>query len=673
MIRTKRWMRRVLLLLASTGLALVLGAAYLWQDIKRRDVEHARFLDCGQSINLFLKHYAEELVEAHRRGDAETVLSSYADDYHSSRRGHWRLTEDQDLGAAARCLLRAEGRDDFDRRALASELAAYLRGITSVQSIKCKIDLIEHAIPDKSALITVKYILDGEDRAGRLIEDRFFFRWRLTKVPRQSGLSEWRITSDELVEGERVAGRGKEFFKPNPSSIGVDYVHRRDPKLDPTRAKIKFAVIQYASGGVSAVDYDDDGRPDLFFSDGVRSRLFKNLTVDSDAISFRDVTTGAGLDGIDQAHCALFCDVDRDGDRDLFVVRYLAPARLYRNRGDGTFEDATSGSGLDFVTPATAATFFDYDADGLPDLYVGNNGNAFQASPRIPFYATNGEPNRLYRNIDGHRFVDVTQESGTGDTGWALAVCASDFDGDGKVDLGVANDFGRKVLYRNNGNGTFTDVAKKAGVLDFSGGMGLAFGDLNFDGRPDLYTSNINSNQRWFGEEITLWQYGRNLVRSGWLLTDFAEVLPSSTTWSAPIGRNLARKSARVTRSSSTTATAPSASSMKVERTGPVGRGALHCLIWTTIQTWIFTSPMGGSVMPIKMTYDCHLLMVRSHISISIDKVSFLVPSLSERTLGTATRTSFCSSAWGMGHSPTSRVRWGATRSRTGAEWRSPT
>jgi hypothetical protein len=509
--------------MASIGLALMLGVAYLRHDMKRRDTEHARFLDCGQSINLFLKNYADEMAEAHLKRDPALVLSSYSQDFRSPHRGRWRLTEELDLGPVARSTLQVEGRDDFDRGALAEELAVYLGGIASVQSIKCKIDLIEHAVPDESALITVKYILDGEDRAGKLIEDRFFFRWRLKKVPLPSGLTSWRITSDELVEGERVAGRGKAFLHPNPTSIGVDYVHSRDPKLDPTRAKIKFAVIQYASGGVSAVDYDDDGRPDLFFSDGVRSRLFKNVTARPDAPAFRDVTAEAGLDGIDQAQCALFCDVDGDGDRDLFVVRYLAPGRLYCNQGDGTFKDATTGSGLDFVTPATAATFFDYNGDGLPDLYVGNNGNAFQASPKIPFYATNGEPNRLYRNVDGHLFVDVTRESGTGDTGWTLAVTASDYDGDGHVDLGVANDFGRKVLYRNNGDGTFTDMAKAAGVLDFSGGMGLAFADLNFDGLPDLYTCNINSNQRWFGEEITLWQYGRNLLRSGWLLPDLAD------------------------------------------------------------------------------------------------------------------------------------------------------
>jgi hypothetical protein len=520
----KRWARRILVTLTALGLTAALGVAYLWHAMERRDAEHARFLDCGQSINLFFKHYGQELAEGHRRGDPALVLACYADDYRSAGRGRWRLANDQDLGAAFLTRLEADGCEDFDRRMLAEDVADYFAGIGSIQDVKCKVNLIEQAVPGESAVVTVKYILNGQDKAGLLFEDRFFFRWRLKKVERASGLKEWRIASDELVEGERVAGRADGFRRLEPASIGVDYVHRRDPKLDPTRTKLKFAVIQYSSGGVSAGDYDDDGRTDLFFADGVRSRLFKNVTTDPAAPAFRDVTTEARLEGIDQAQCALFCDVDRDGDRDLLVVRYLAPGKLYRNRGDGTFEDATDGSGLDFVTPATAATFFDYDSDGLPDLYVGNNGNAYTASPKIPFYATKGTGNRLYHNVDGRRFVDVTRQSGTGGTGWTLAVTASDFDGDSHVDLAVANDFGRKVLYRNNGDGTFTDVAKSAGVLDFSGGMGLAFGDLNFDGRPDLYTSNINSNQRWFGEEITLWQYGRNLVRSGWLLDDFADL-----------------------------------------------------------------------------------------------------------------------------------------------------
>ena len=168
-----------------------------------------------------------------------------------------------------------------------------------------------------------------------------------------------------------------------------------------------------------------------------------------------------------------------------------------------------------------AACLLDFDLDGRLDVYIGINGNAFETSPNISFYATNAEPNRLFRNIDGNHFEDVTETAGVGTTGWTLAVTAGDYDGDGDPDIGVANDFGRKVLYQNNGNGTFTDAAKQAGVLDFSGGMGIAFGDFNDDGSQDLYTSNINSNQRWFGEESTLWQYSRNLVRTKWFFEDF--------------------------------------------------------------------------------------------------------------------------------------------------------
>jgi hypothetical protein len=191
------------------------------------------------------------------------------------------------------------------------------------------------------------------------------------------------------------------------------------------------------------------------------------------------------------------------------------------NDGAGRFADAARQFGLDVVAPCMAGCVLDYDLDGHLDLYLGINGDCYKQSPNIPFYATNAEPNRLFHNIAGRKFEDVSESAGIGTTGWTLAVAAGDYDGDGDADIGVANDFGRKVLYRNNGNGTFTDVAKQAGVLDFSGGMGLAFGDFNDDGHLDLYTSNINSNQRWFGEESTLWQYCRNIVRTKYVFEDF--------------------------------------------------------------------------------------------------------------------------------------------------------
>jgi hypothetical protein len=333
---------------------------------------------------------------------------------------------------------------------------------------------------------------------------------------------------DELVEGVRVSGDGRRFASIDPPSIGIDFAHRRDPKLDMKihAADLKFAVIQHASGGVATADYNGDGQADIFFADGERATLYRHAGIAEDGRpTFVDTTDEAGLGTIDSVNSGLFLDIDNDGHRDLFLARYLAPSRLYRNNGDGSFTDISSAAGLDFVGPSIASVALDYDRDGYLDLYVGATGDAFEALPRLPFFAQNGGLNRLFHNEGGKRFVDVTEQSGTGDTGWSLAVASADYDGDGWPDLGVANDFGRKCLFHNNGDGTFTEVAKEAGVLDFSGGMGLAFGDFDDDGLIDLYTSNINSNQRWFGEDRTVSQYTRNVMRTKWAILDFPEFL----------------------------------------------------------------------------------------------------------------------------------------------------
>ncbi|MEQ1825205.1 MAG: VCBS repeat-containing protein, partial [Pirellula sp.] len=398
----------------------------------------------------------------------------------------------------------------------------YISGIKKFDYVKFKINLIEDLVPNKSAILTIKCVVDGQDIEGMLFQDRLFFRWKIENRG-SLGNDDWQILSDQLVEGVRVAGNGNSFRRVPSKEVGIDYKHARDPKLNKNNPDVhlKFAVIEHAAGGVSAVDIDADGNTDLFFADGIRSRLFRNTTpAGSSNVVFEDITNESGLDGIDQACSAMFGDFDNDGDKDLFVSRYFAPCKFYRNDGKGIFVDATTQVALDLVAPCVSSCLLDYDGDGFLDVYVGVNGDAFHDAPDIPFYSTNGQPNRLYRNLAGKRFVDVTAESGTGNSGWTLAVTSGDYNHDGRPDLAVANDFGRKVLYQNNGDGTFTDRAKEAGVLDFSGGMGIAFGDLNGDDLPDLMTSNIESGQRYFGEEITLWQFMRNEIRSGWIWHD---------------------------------------------------------------------------------------------------------------------------------------------------------
>jgi hypothetical protein len=495
----------------------------------RRDKEHTKFFNTGKSVNVFLGNYTRAIRESFEKKDPAPVMSLYSDKLWSPGRGRWQMVPASEESDVSISRVVIEGRQDFDKQQLRGEVVNYLASINSITNIWTKIDMIESIDLEKSVVLRVKFILDGTDPHGVVFQDRYFYRWYLSNEG-ASNAFDWKIVKDELVqnsgklEGLRVAGDGAGFKEVNLKAAGIDFKHSRDPKLNAEKysAQMKFDIIEHGSGGASATDYDNDGRQDIFFPDGVRSRLYRNVSDDSGNVKFVDVTTEAGLDGIDQANAGLFADVDNDGDDDLFVARYLAPNKFFRNDG-GRFTDQSKEVSLDLNSSSVTACFLDYDRDGFVDLYVGLYGNAFKDVPRLPFFAQNAQPNHLYHNEHGQGFRDVTQASRTGDTGWALAVASADYDADGYPDIAVANDFGRKCLFHNNGDGTFTDMAKQAGVLDFSGGMGLTFGDFDGDGLIDLYTSNINSNQRWFGEDMTVSQYVRNVARTRWLLLDMFE------------------------------------------------------------------------------------------------------------------------------------------------------
>ncbi len=520
------------------------------RGMAKEDERHAQFYNTGKTINSFLSDYCKGIGAAVAESDPSKTAGFYSQSYRSPARGRWAWgAEEPETGVAMVARLR-DGEADFTPAELAAETAEYFAGIDSLEKTICKIDLISDVELEKSAVLTVKIILDGTGVDGRFFQDRHIVRWHLANEAGGEEAYAWKIVRDELVHGVRVAGDRSGLLEIDVAAAGIDFEHRRDPNLDMKRysRELKFAVIQHASGGISAADYDGDGRPDLLFLDGESIRLYRNVTGAGETeppagdessaggepsavgeppaagdLRFVDVTAQAGLDGLGRTHAGIFADFDNDGDRDLFLGRYLTPNKLFVNDGTGVFTDASAEMGIDVAVPATSATLLDYDHDGFRALYLGVNGNAFEALPRLPFFAQNGQPNRLFRNDGGKRFVDVTRESGTGDVGWSLAVAAGDVDGDGWSDLAVANDFGRKNLYRNNRDGTFCEVAKDAGVLDFSGGMGLTFGDFDDDGAVDLYTSNINSNQRWFGEDRTVSQYIRNVARTRWMLADFLE------------------------------------------------------------------------------------------------------------------------------------------------------
>ena len=502
----------------------VIGRAYCLYAFAAADKRHTAFTQCGSDVKAYLAGYSSALKEAAKAKDTRLLARFYAKEYDASNRGSWSFEEGTQLAGATYQQLSIGQLADESLEGVLDDWSRYLDGISKVDQAKLKLSLIEDFRTDGNVVVSVKYVLDGVT-SNEKFQDRFFFRWELE--PSDIGEFAWRLVNEELDEGVRTSGSADVFRTLDPSITGISYAHRRDPKLDKNapEVKLKFSVIEHAFGGVSAVDVlGEDGLPEVLFLDGVDSRFYRNVTsVPGEQPRFLDVTEETGLGGIDQAHTGLFVDFDNDGDKDLFVTRYAAHCKLFRNDGAGKFSDATDDFELSVEAPCVSACILDFDQDGFLDIYIAVNGNAYDTAPDIPFYAVNGEPNILLRNVQGKKFVDVSSEAGIGSTGWTLAVTSGDFNCDGWPDLAVANDFGRKVLYRNKGDGTFEECTKEAGTLDFSGGMGIAFTDLNGDRFPDLLTSNIESGQRWFGEEITLWQYIRNISRTEWLLEDLPE------------------------------------------------------------------------------------------------------------------------------------------------------
>lgn len=285
------------------------------------------------------------------------------------------------------------------------------------------------------------------------------------------------------------------------AAAGIRFVHRR-PSFDPRIANVE-PHIAAVGASVAVADVDGDGWPDLYFTNsrfGAPNALYHNR---GDG-TFTDIAADAGLADLNRpgegvSMGSVWGDMDNDGREDVLIYRYGYLA-LYKNLDGHHFQDVTQAAGLHRWVNSNGAIWFDYDRDGLLDLYVTayfrDDVDLWHlTTTRIMHnsfeYATNGGRNLLFHNLGGGRFEDVTDRMGVGSTRWTLAAASADFNDDGWPDLYLANDYGPEELYLNDRGRGFTLTT--AGLESESkSGMSVALGDAYNRGRLDVFVTNIS-------------------------------------------------------------------------------------------------------------------------------------------------------------------------------------
>jgi hypothetical protein len=292
--------------------------------------------------------------------------------------------------------------------------------------------------------------------------------------------------------------------------------------------------VEATGGGVGLLDFDGDGDLDLFFAQGVPLPVGKSKAPPADCLlrndggrRFTDVSNAVGLTSKGYGQGVTVADFDGDGDPDVYVTRY-GRNTLWRN-DRGRFTDVTSEAGVACNRWSLGAAFFDYDRDGDLDLFVANY---FDFDPAAAPFARDadgkpqfgmpadfpGQPDVLYRNDGAGRFTDVTATAGLAGRGRGMGCLATDFDGDGNIDVLVANDAEPNALWKNRGDGTFENVAADWGIAVNGQGvpeanMGIAYGDSDSDGYFDVAITH------YWGEHTTLWR-GLRLPDGGFAYQD---------------------------------------------------------------------------------------------------------------------------------------------------------
>ncbi|HEU4930743.1 MAG TPA: CRTAC1 family protein [Pyrinomonadaceae bacterium] len=317
------------------------------------------------------------------------------------------------------------------------------------------------------------------------------------------------LSSSALTRTELNGIQFVDITKP----AGISFEHVSSPE--------KRYIVESMSGGVALLDYDNDGFLDIYFVNSLTVDLVKTNGKTKSALyrnngngTFTDVTAKAGVGDVGWGMGVAIGDYNNDGFDDIYVT-CVGPNHLFKNNGNGTFSDVTKAAAVPDPRWSTGASFVDYDNDGKLDLMVANyvafdfknlpefgkgrlcqyKGVPVQCGPRgLP-----GDGDTLYHNEGNGTFTDVTRKAGVSDANgyYGMGVICSDFDGNGLVDIFVANDSTPNFFYKNNGNGTFEEIGFLSGSAvnengSEQGSMGVTVADYDHDGNLDLFVTNFD-------------------------------------------------------------------------------------------------------------------------------------------------------------------------------------
>ena len=365
--------------------------------------------------------------------------------------------------------------------------------------------LLADAPPSLEAKIRYNFVGVRADRTREERIGSWLTRWSRDESGR------WRTVRWSATEERVSRAAGPVFIDITSAALGGTDSYRaqllRGTDYWRTVLDGAIGVDVYGNNGVAAGDFDNDGLDDLYICQpaGLPNRLYRNR---GDG-TFEDVTAKSGVDVLDFSACALFADFENRGLQDLLVVCATGPL-LFRNEGDGKFSHQKDA--FRFAHPPqgafTHAAVTDYDLDGRLDIYFCLY-NYYQGLDQyrypVPYFdARNGPPNYLFHNEGNGVFQDRTEAAGLNveNDRYSFACCWGDANGDGWPDLYVVNDFGRNNLYRNNGGGSFTAISREAKVDEAGAGMSACWVDFDNDGKQDIYAAGmwVASGMRVFGD-----------------------------------------------------------------------------------------------------------------------------------------------------------------------------